>query len=117
MSNKFAYIITSAPYSSSNGTEAIDAILMGANFDCDVSVIFIGDGVFQLKKGQQQGELKDTSKTLLALEDFGVDKVYVDQLSLQARGLQNSDLFIEVDQLDSNQIASIIAKQQRVFTF
>jgi len=54
--NKILYVITAAPYSNAKGQEAIDAILVGASFDLPVSVLFIHDGVFQIKSRQNASD-------------------------------------------------------------
>ena len=60
--------------------------------------VFIDDGVFQLKKGQQTKgiETKNFSPTYRALEGYDVEKLYVEQESLEARGLTEDDLIVDV---------------------
>lgn len=121
MSNaaKLLYVISSGPYSNAQGQEALDAILIGASFEQDVSVLFVHDGVFQIKSGQDNthSEIKQFTKTFKALEDFGVDNCYVHDLSLLARGLSQTDLFIDSKLLNSAQLSDLISQQTRVFTF
>jgi tRNA 2-thiouridine synthesizing protein C len=116
---KVLYVITRAPYSNASGQEALDAILIGASFDLDVSVLFIHDGVFQLKQGQQSSDngLKQFTKTYKALADFSVENIYLHDLSIVARGLDQSDLICAVTPLDSNAVGELIADQAKVFTF
>ena len=121
---KLLYVITQAPYSNSTGLEALDALLIGAAFEQDVSVLFIHNGVFQLKTGQQTAQansqtagIKQFTKTFKALEDFGVEKIYVDELSLLSRGLTPDQLFMPAKAIDSHQVKALIAQQFRVFTF
>ncbi|MFT4634619.1 MAG: tRNA 2-thiouridine synthesizing protein C [Arenicella sp.] len=116
---KILYVITHGPYSNADGQEALDAILIGASFDLDVSVLFIDDGVFQLKQGQQSFEkgLKPFTNTYKALEDFGVDNIYLHDLSADARGLCDNELICPVSKIDSNSVGQLIADQAKVFTF
>lgn len=116
---KVLYVISRAPYSNANGQEALDAIMVGASFDLDVSVLFISDGVFQLKQGQQPGNngLKQFTKTYKALHDFGVKKIYTHSLSMVARGLIESELICAVTMLDSQAVSALLADQAKVFTF
>ena len=55
--------------------------LIGAAFDQDVSLAFIDDGVFQLKKEQDTAEIytKNFSKIYSAVEMYDVEKLYVDK--------------------------------------
>ena len=62
---------------------------IGAAFEQDVSLAFLGDGVYQLTKGQDTKGIgiKNHSKTYRALEGYDVEKLYVERESLAARGL------------------------------
>ncbi|MFT5113522.1 MAG: tRNA 2-thiouridine synthesizing protein C [Parasphingorhabdus sp.] len=91
---KFMYINRRAPYGSIYALEGLEVVLVGAAFDQDVSMAFIGDGVFQLKKGQDTSDsgMKNFSPTYRALGDYEVNKLYVEQESLHERGLCEGDL-------------------------
>jgi len=82
-------------------------------------MLFIHDGVFQLKSDQNTpiGGLKQYTKTFRVLEDFGIEKTYVHDLSINARGLEISELISSVASIDGNGIQKLIAQQSRVFTF
>jgi len=116
---KVLYVITRGAYSNSNGQEALDAMLVGASFDLEVSVLFIHDGVFQLKRNQDVGlsRFKEFTKAYKALEDFGIENIYIDQLSMSARGLTETELMCDVMQIDSQAIRDLIADNAKVFTF
>ena len=47
---KFLYINRRAPHGTIYAHEALEVVLIGAAFEQDVSLAFIDDGVFQLKK-------------------------------------------------------------------
>ena len=91
---KFLYINRKAPYGTIYAQEALEVVLIGAAFDQDVSLAFLDDGVFQLTKGQDTKEtgLKNFSPTFRALGDYEVTKLYVEQESLDERGLTLDDL-------------------------
>jgi len=121
---KILFVITQAPYSNSAGQEALDALLIGAAFEQEVSVLFIHNGVFQLKNNQDTKQtnstvkdIKQFTKTFKALNDFGVEHVYVDDLSLASRGLDADQLMLDVQTISSEQVKELIAEQFRVFTF
>lgn len=120
---KILYVLTQAPYSNAQGQEALDMLLIGAAFEQDVSVLFMQNGVFQLKDQQNTEQstslqnIKQFTKTFRALEDFGVENIYVDELSLLSRGLTTEQLMIDVSALNSLQIKTLLAEQFRVFTF
>jgi len=116
---KLLYVVTQPPYSNAVGQEALDAALIGASFEQRVSLLFVQDGVFQLKAGQDVGgtDIKEFTKTYKALGDFGIEQVYVHDLSMAARGLSESELMIDVNVIDKDAVTKLIADQFRVFTF
>ena len=115
---KLLYVFTEAPYSNSAGLEALDAVLIGAAFEQDVSVLFIHNGVFQLNQNQSPNEgVKQFTKTYKALEDFGVDNIYVDRQSMASRGLDLAQLICPAVPLEPEQVTALVSEQYRVFTF
>ena len=91
---KFMYINRKAPYGTVYALESLEVVLIGAAFDQDVSLAFIGDGVYQLTKGQNTEAIgqKNFSPTYSALGDYDVNKIYVEKESLEERGLTLDDL-------------------------
>ena len=49
---KFLYINRRAPHGTIYAHEALETVLIGAAFEQDVTLVFLDDGVFQLKKNQ-----------------------------------------------------------------
>ena len=91
---KFMYINRRAPYGTIYAFEGLEVALVGAAFDQEVSMAFIGDGVFQLKSGQDSGDLgiKNFSPAYRALGDYDITRLYVERESLDERGLVLEDL-------------------------
>jgi tRNA 2-thiouridine synthesizing protein C len=91
---KFMYVNRRAPYGSIYALEGLEVVLIGAAFDQDCCMAFIGDGVFQLTNGQDTAEsgMKNFSPTYKALGDYEVNRLYVERESLAERGLSESDL-------------------------
>ena len=54
---KFLYINRRPPHGSIYAHEALEVVLIGAAFDQDVSLAFIDDGVYQLKKNQDTSDI------------------------------------------------------------
>lgn len=86
------------PHLSSHVQETLDQILTTAAFDQSVSVLFLDDGVFQLKSGQdpQTMVLKNTAAIFTALELYEITDVFVEVESLADRGLVLDDLILPV---------------------
>ncbi len=91
---KFLYVNRKAPYGTIYALEALEVVLIGAAFDQDVSLAFLDDGVFQLVKNQKTDGIgvKNFSPTFRALGDYDVTKLFVEQESLDERGLTADDL-------------------------
>jgi tRNA 2-thiouridine synthesizing protein C len=91
---KFMYINRKAPYGTIYALESLEVVLIGAAFEQDVSMVFMDDGVYQIMKGQDTSgsEMKNFSPTYKALGDYDVNKLYVEQESLEERGLGVDDL-------------------------
>ena len=119
VAKKFLYVNRRAPYGTIYALESLEVVLIGAAFEQDVSLVFIGDGVYQLAKGQDTKGLavKNFSPAFGALEDYDVNKLYVDQESLLARGLSESDLLVPVKILSASEMAEIMDGQDVILSF
>ena len=116
---KFLYINRRAPHGSIYAHEALEVVLIGAAFDQDVSLAFIDDGVYQLKKNQDTSDIntKNFSKTYGALEMYDVEKLYVEKESLEERGLSEDDLMVDVKILTSDEMKKIITDSEVILNF
>jgi|TARA_B100000524_G_scaffold332931_1_gene220441 tRNA 2-thiouridine synthesizing protein C len=116
---KFLYINRRPPHGSIYAHEALEVVLIGAAFDQDVSLAFIDDGVYQLKKNQDTSDIntKNFSKTYGALEMYDVEKLYVEKESLEQRGLSEDDLMVDVKILTSDEMKKIITDSEVILNF
>ena len=116
---KFLYINRRAPHGTVYAHEALEVVLIGAAFEQDVSLAFIDDGVFQLKKDQDTSEIntKNFSKIFSALEMYDVEKLYVEKESLESRGLTEDDLSVDVKVIDSSETKKLIIDSEVIFNF
>ncbi len=116
---KFLYVNRRAPHGTVYAHEALEVVLIGAAFDQDVSLAFIDDGVFQLKKDQDTSEIytKNFSKIYSALEMYDVEKLFVEKESLKSRGLTENDLSVDVKVIDSNEMKKLMSDSEVVLNF
>ena len=116
---KFMFVNRTAPYGTVYALESLEVVLITAAFDQQVSLPFVDDGVWQLKKGQQTKgiETKNFSPTYRALEDYDVDKLYVERESLDARGLAEDDLIVAVTVLPAVELGKLVSEQDVVLSF
>src|SRR5512134_3533856 len=110
---KFMFVNRKAPYGTIYALESLEVVLISAAFDQDVSLAFVDDGVYQLKKGQQTKgiETKNFSPTYRALDGYDVEKLYVERESLEARGLTADDLIVDVEILGSGELGKLMGEQ------
>lgn len=116
---KFMFVNRKAPYGTIYALESLEVVLITAAFDQDVSLGFLDDGVYQLKKGQQTKgiETKNFSPTYRALEDYDVEKLYVEKEALEARGLTADDLIVDVTVLSRAEMGALMDQQDVVLSF
>ena len=113
------YINRRAPHGTIYAHEALEVVLIGAAFEQDVSLAFIDDGVFQLKKDQDTSDIhtKNFSKIYKALEMYDVEKLFVEKESLEKRGLTEDDLSVDVKVINSSEMKKLITDSEVKFNF
>ena len=116
---KFMFLNRKAPHGTVYALEGLEVVLITAAFDQDVSMVFTDDGVYQLMKGiDTKGiEVKDFSKTYRALEGYDIEKLYVDKASMDARGLTEDDLIVDVTVMSDDEMKNLMAEQDVVISF
>jgi tRNA 2-thiouridine synthesizing protein C len=114
---KIAVVCRRPPYGSSYPREALDMALAAAAFDQEVSLLFVGDGVWQLVRGQLPTGQKSLEKQLGALPLYDVDKLYVDAEALAARQLHPAELVLPATPLAAPELAALLAAQDVVLGF
>ena len=132
-SKKFLYINRKAPHGSIYAQESLEVVLIAAAFEQDVALAFVDDGVYQLMQNQDTSGIgsKNFAPTYRALGDYDVNQIYVEQESLQLRGLSKEDLmplayededddWAEKDSIhvvSSAELADIIEQQDVILNF
>jgi tRNA 2-thiouridine synthesizing protein C len=119
---KFMYLNRKAPYGTIYALESLEVVLIAAAFDQDVSLAFVDDGVYQLKKGQDTKPdsgitMKNFSPTYRALEMYDIEKLYVEKESLQNRGLTEDDLLVPVEVMERAKLAELMSQQDVILSF
>ncbi len=130
---KFLYINRKAPHGSMYAQASLEVVLIAAAFEQDVTLAFIDDGVYQLLRNQDTSGIgtKNFAPTFKALGDYDVSKIYVEQESLELRGLGKDDLmpltyededddWAEKDSIhvvNSPELAEIIEQQDVILNF
>ena len=93
---KFMFVNRKAPYGTIYALESLEVV-----------------------KGQQTKGIgiKNFSPSYRALDGYDVEKLYVDQASLEQRGLTEKDLLVPVEVLDAQQMGQLMAQQDVILSF
>ncbi|NTV07968.1 MAG: sulfurtransferase complex subunit TusC [Chlorobium limicola] len=107
------HVMRHAPHGTIYTYEGLEMILIMAAYEQDLSVVFIGDGIYSLKKNQDTAGIgiKGFAKTFMALDGYDVEKLYVDRISLEERGLSEDDLVVDVEVVESSRIGELMKEQ------
>lgn len=108
----YLFILRHLPHLSSHLQEILDQLLTTAAFDQGVSVLFLDDGVLQLKVAQNPAALalKDTAAVFQALQIYDVEQLFVEEESLQERGLRAVDLILPVQLIRRAEINALMQR-------
>lgn len=119
MSKKLLFHFTAAPYGSTRAKDALDAVLAASAYDQDISLLFSGDGVFQLLKAQDghAAEQKNLASLLSVFPMYDIDKIYVQASALKQRNLQQDQLAVDTTVLTDNEVGTLMDNQESVFSF
>ena len=115
---RFLYVNRKSSYGTIYALETLETILVAAAFEQDVSVVFMDDGVLQLKKEQNTDAIgmKNFSNTFRALDGYDVEKLYIEKESMEARGLTEEDLNVDVEVLSSDELKDLMDAQDVVLS-
>ncbi|XBC40704.1 MAG: sulfurtransferase complex subunit TusC [Buchnera aphidicola (Nurudea yanoniella)] len=115
-----AFIFSHVPHGSSLSREGLDSILSISTINQNITVFFIGDGVFQLIRNQKPEYIFSHNyvPAFGILPLFEINKLYYCKDSLIERGLfSKSDFFLKVSIMDRKYIRKEIEKNDMIFRF
>lgn len=126
---RFMFVNRRAPYGSIYALEILEMVLISAAFEQHATIVFIDDGVFQIKKGQDTEAvgMKNFSPTYRVVEmekqdaeeDEDIDMVWriiVERESLEARSLDVDDLIVVVEVMAADELSVLMAAQDVVLS-
>ncbi len=115
---KLMVVNRKAPHGTIYALEALEQVLIAAAFGQQVSIAFLDDGVYQLVRNQNTGDIgtKNFSPAFRALEDYDVKTLYVEHESLGLRGLTAADLLVSVTVLAATELAARMAEQDVILS-
>lgn len=115
----FLFVFNKAPHSTPSTKEGLDALLTASAFGQNVTLLLLGDGVFQAIKNQDPSGLptKNTAAIFQSLDMYGVESIVTLDKSLQERGLTLDDISIPCSTLTPNEVKELYSTQHKIFTF
>lgn len=117
MKKKLLFVMSRSPHGTSYVQEMLDVMLTAAAFDQEISVLFLDDGVFQLKKGQDPVAvgLKDIMPIFLALEVYDIKEYYAEAESIKERAIDSADLQLPVKLVSRNRLENLMIAHDIVY--
>jgi tRNA 2-thiouridine synthesizing protein C len=99
--------------------DSLDLVIAMSNFGQEVSVFFVGDGVYQLLKEQNPVVIarKNFTKGFAALHFYDIENLYVCAKSLADRNLSPEQLSMHVNLVQTSELYTLLAQHQHVVTF
>jgi len=117
----FTFMNRKAPYGTIYALEVLETVLISAAFEQHANIVFVDDGVYQLKAGHDTADInmKNFSPTYGIIEmekedadeDEDIDMVWriiVEKESLDARGMTEDDFKVDVEVLTAAEIADLV---------
>ncbi len=117
MPKRFLYVFQSSPYGGFQAQEGLDALLACSIFDQSASVLFVGDGVYQLLAKQNPIAQKSVQKQLQSLSMYDIDKIFVCEFSLNSHNLEYKDLNLTPIVVTQNEMNDLIRQQDHILSF
>ncbi len=116
---KLLFRLSKPPYGRSHAREAIDALLAAAAFEQDVSVLFVGDGLYQLLKNQQPNAIdqKNFTASFGLFNLYGISRIYALDTDLSERGLSAEQLLLPVTSMDRASLTTLLREQDQILSF
>ena len=107
------------PYGSSLPRASLDLVLAAAAFDQDVTFLFLGNGVQQLRGEQNTQALdsKNLARQLASLPLYDIETVYADARAAQQLGVDTDAAPVRVEALDTKGIRALVAAADHVLGF
>lgn len=109
-------IISNPPFYSASNRDTIDIGLAFSAFDIPISILFIEDGILQIKNDLNSEQLaqKNIINTFKALEMYDIQDCYVINRDLERFQLNTNALAIKCKTLDTDAIGQFIKEFKTV---
>lgn len=116
MQNSLLVIIKHPPISSERNRDSLDIALACSAFDLPISLLFMGDGILQLRQHNTLNELgvKDISPQIKALSMYDIERIYVRKKDAIRYHIDTDSLALTVEVLDENSAQELLQQADHV---
>lgn len=119
LSKNIVFVCRQPPYGNALAREAIDIALATAVYEQNVSILFMGDGVWQLHEKQNSEAIgaKNLQKTVSALPIYDITNIYVDSQALEQRKISEAQLSVDTSLLTYKEISVLLDQADVILNF
>jgi len=119
LQKKVLFVFSKPPHSSQASKEGLDALLTTSAFGQNVSLLLMGDGIYQALSNQEAAVLptKNTAAIFGSLEMYGINNIYAQQQALNERSIDIKSLNISPAPLSNTEISQLLSQQDKILTF
>lgn len=112
-------IVRHSPYGSSLGRASLDTALAAAAFDQPVSLLFMGDGVLQLRADQDSQAIgvKNIGRLLASLPMYEIEQVYVDAEATKRYDMDLANAPVATQMLDGTGMRQLMSRCEHLLGF
>jgi sulfur relay (sulfurtransferase) DsrF/TusC family protein len=123
--DRVCIVIRKAPYGTLAAAEGVRHLIGAAAAGLEVTAVLVDDGIYVAKHGQEPGDTGWTSLSAALQQALGPDAgtashrvpVYVHRPSAETRGVAHLDLTPDVELIDDDRLAEILADAGGVLVF
>jgi tRNA 2-thiouridine synthesizing protein C len=111
-------VVRHSPYGSSLGKVSVDTVLAAAAFDCEPVVLYMGEGVLQLKSEQNADaiEQKSISKQIASFPMYDIELVYVEAEAAERFGVDLQAVPFATKAVDAGDIRALMNSCQHILS-
>lgn len=115
-SKRILFISSRSPYGDERAQELLDMLLICSTFGAEVSVLFDGDGLWQLLPDQASDQIarRSIAAQLSSLPLFDVERIYADAKQLARLPLPASELCLPCQPLSTIELSMLLSQHEHI---
>ncbi len=111
-------LLTQPPYGQQRASDGVEFALASTNYGHECSVIFCGEGIYQLLANQAPTQQKNYLKQAKVMPFYDIDAIYVCEHSLASLGVSADELGVnDIEVLSGAAMHELISSSDHTVTF